>query len=56
VLTATTDTNACVDLEAAATNGEIVGERWEGIRRYVLPLLEAERERLDQEHHRLSGL
>ena len=48
--------NACVELEDAAANEAIDGERWEAIRRYVFPLLEAEHERLDGEYHRLQGM
>ena len=48
-------TNARIDLEEAAANGGISEQRWEGIRRYVFPLLESERERLDQEYRRLQA-
>lgn len=42
-------TNARVDLEDAAADERIDGERWEQIRRWVFPLLERERERLSVE-------
>jgi hypothetical protein len=45
--------NAAVELEDVA--GDMDPERWETIRRYVFPLLEAERGRLDAEHRRLRG-
>jgi hypothetical protein len=45
--------NARVDLEEAEADGRIDEERWEAIRRYVFPLLEAEAERLDGEYRRL---
>jgi hypothetical protein len=44
--------NARVELEDAAENMDL--ERWEAIRRYVFPLLEAEHERLAAEYARLQ--
>jgi hypothetical protein len=46
--------NARTALEDAAQD-EGNGERWEAIRRYVFPLLEAEHERLGEEYRRLRG-
>jgi len=45
--------NARVELEEAEADGRIGAERWEGIRRHVFPLPEAEAERLDGEYRRL---
>ena len=47
--------NARVDLEDAETDGRIDEERWEEIRCYVFPLIEAEAARLDAEYQRLRG-
>jgi hypothetical protein len=46
--------DARVELEDLAADGTLSGERWEGIRRHVFPLLDAERERLDAEYERLQ--
>jgi hypothetical protein len=47
--------NARTELEVCAEDAEgDAAERWEAIRRYVFPLLEAEHGRLDDEYHRLS--
>ena len=48
--------NARADLEDAEADGRIEAERWEAIRRYVFPLLEAEHERLAGGYRRLRGL
>ena len=45
--------NARVELEEAAEHMD--SERWEAIRRYVLPVLEAEGARLDAEYRRLRS-
>jgi hypothetical protein len=45
--------NARVDLEDAHADARIETERWQQIRRYVFPLLDAELLRLDGEYHRL---
>ena len=45
--------NARVHLEDAEAEGRIEAERWEGIRRHVFPLLEAEARRLDADYRRL---
>lgn len=37
------------------TAAYIEPEQWEGIRRYVLPLLQAEHDRLKGEYHRLRN-
>jgi hypothetical protein len=46
-------TNARVELEAAREAGAIDDARWEGIYRYVFPILEAEGARLGVEYRRL---
>jgi hypothetical protein len=45
--------NARVELEDVAEDMD--RERWEAIRRYVFPLLEAEHERLNGEYRQLRG-
>jgi hypothetical protein len=47
--------NARVELEDAEADGRLGAERWEEIRRYVFPLIEAEAARLDAEYQRLRG-
>jgi hypothetical protein len=48
--------NARAELEdAAAADGGENAERWEGIRRHVFPLLEAERKRLAAQYRYLRG-
>ena len=44
-----------MDLEDAEADDTIDEERWEEIRRYVFPLIEAEAARLDAEYQRLRG-
>jgi len=47
--------NARVELEDAEDDGRIGADRWEEIRCYVFPLIEAEAARLDAEYQRLRG-
>jgi hypothetical protein len=55
VISAAAVVNARVDLEDAEADDRIDEERWEEIRRYVFPLIEAEAARLDAEYQRLRG-
>jgi hypothetical protein len=55
VISASAVVNARVDLEDAEADDRIDEERWEEIRRYVFPLIEAGAARLDAEYQRLRG-